>query len=488
MKALYIDCFSGISGDMMVGALIDAGASPEKIERELQKINVSGYEIKCTRVVKEGISSIKFDVILDEEHSHDHDHHHHEHTHHHDGHSHDEHDHHSHEDHHHTNDGNIHHHHDHHHEHGHGHTNHVHHHEHSHDNGHHHHDRGDSHHGHHHNSHDHSHGGHHHHHSRYADIVKLIDNSELTSRVKERSKQIFAPIAKSESKIHNMSIEDVHFHEVGAVDSIVDIIATAIALEELEIERIITSHVPLGSGEIRISHGVYPVPAPATLDMMKNVPIAPSDLPYELTTPTGAGIIVSQSDSFGTMPAMKISSIGYGAGTRNIPGRPNVLRVMVGELLEGNGNEHIVGKQETITILECHMDDMTGEAFGYTMEKLLNEGALDVYYTPISMKKNRPGTLITVLAPEHLEAKLTEILFNETTTLGVRKNTWFRSILDRKITTAETPFGQIRIKQAIRKGEVIREVPEYEDVKKAALKYGVSFQEVYNSALRTIFN
>lgn len=456
MKALYIDCFSGISGDMMVGALIDAGASPEKIERELKKLNLSGYEIKCSRVIKEGISSIKFDVILDEEHSHGHDHDHHH------GHSHGDHDHH----------------------HDHDHANHEHdHHEHMHNYGHHHHNHNHSRQEHHH-GHDHSHDGHHHHHSRYADIVKLIDESELSPKVKERSKQIFAPIAKSESKIHNMSIEDVHFHEVGAVDSIVDIVATAIALEELEIEKIITSHVPLGSGKIRISHGVYPVPAPATLDMMKNVPIAPSDLPYELTTPTGAGIVVSQSDSYGTLPAMKISSIGYGAGTRNIPGRPNVLRVMVGELLEGN--QQIVGKQETITVIECHMDDMTGEAFGYVMEKLLNEGALDVYYTPIYMKKNRPGTLVTVLAPENREAKLTETLFKETTTLGVRKNTWSRSILDRKITEAETAFGLIKIKQALKKGNVIRAVPEYEDVKKAASEHGVSFQEVYNAALKSI--
>ncbi|MBS4197199.1 nickel pincer cofactor biosynthesis protein LarC [Lederbergia citri] len=444
MKALYIDCFSGISGDMMVGALIDAGASPEKIESELKKLNVSGYEIKCSRVMKEGISSIKFDVILDEEHTHGHDHHHnHDHSHH-----------------------------------------KHHHHGHNHDHGHHHHNHDHSHQEHHH-GHDHSHDEYHHHqHSRYADIVKLIDESELSPKVKERSKQIFAPIAKSESKIHNMSIEDVHFHEVGAVDSIVDIVATAIALEELEIEKIITSYVPLGSGKIRISHGVYPVPAPATLDMMKNVPIAPTDLPYELTTPTGAGIIVSQSDSYGTLPAMKISSIGYGAGTRNIPGRPNVLRVIVGELLEEN--EQIVGKKETITVIECHMDDMTGEAFGYVMEKLLEEGALDVYYTPIFMKKNRPGTLVTVLAPENREANLTEILFKETTTLGVRKNKWSRSILDRKITEAETAFGPIKIKQALKKGQVIRAVPEYEDVKKVASEHGVSFQEVYNAALKSI--
>ncbi|WP_062106648.1 nickel pincer cofactor biosynthesis protein LarC [Bacillus niameyensis] len=297
MKVLYIDCFSGISGDMMVGALIDAGASFEKIETELKKLDVHGYTLNQKKVVKEGISSVKFDVILDEEHGneqhqhHDHDHEHHTHTH--------AHQHHDHE----------------HHTHTHAHQHHDHeHHSHSHD--HHHHDHG------------------HHHHSRYADIVQLIEQSDLDPAVKIRSKDIFAPIAKAEAKIHNMSIEDVHFHEVGAVDSIVDIIATAIALEDLGIEEIITSHVPLGSGQIKISHGIYPVPAPATLEMMKNIPIAASDLQYELTTPTGAGIVVSQSDSFGKMPAMKVSSIGYGAGTRNIPGRPNVLRVLVGELLE----------------------------------------------------------------------------------------------------------------------------------------------------------
>ncbi|MEK3889570.1 nickel pincer cofactor biosynthesis protein LarC [Bacillus sp. FSL K6-3431] len=449
MKVLYIDCFSGISGDMMVGALIDAGASPERIERELKKLNVSGYSLEWKKVMKEGISAIKFDVILTDEvadnnshdHTHDHQHedyHSHDHTH---QHEHGDHEHHSHE---------------------HNHDNHADQHSHS--------------------QHSHSHSPH----SHYADIIKLIDESDLDQGVKSRSKQIFAPIAKSEAKIHDMPLEDVHFHEVGAVDSIVDIIATAIALEELEIKKIVTSHVPLGSGHIHIDHGVYPVPAPATLDMMKNVPIAPSNLPFELTTPTGAGIIVSQTDSFGTMPAMKVTSVGYGAGTKNIPGRPNVLRVMVGELLQGN--EYSSGHSETITVLECQLDDMTGEAFGYVMEKLLNEGALDVYYTPVFMKKNRPGILITVLAPNDQEARLTEVLFQETTTLGVRKNTWSRSILDREIVTADTPYGKIKVKQALKKGTVMRQVPEYEDVKQVAQAFGATFQEVYQAAIQAANN
>ncbi|MFS0612866.1 LarC family nickel insertion protein [Lederbergia ruris] len=287
MKTLYIDCFSGISGDMMVGALIDAGASFENIRQELEKLNVQGYQLNRRKVMKEGISSTKFDVLLEEdEHTHHHDH---EHSH-------------SHEHHHHHDHSHLH---DHHHHHDHGHE--------------HHHDS---------NSHDHGHG---HHHRSYADILQLIEESELAPGVKERSKQIFAPIAKSEAKIHNMPVESVHFHEVGAVDSIVDIVATAIALEELEIEKVVSAHVPLGSGSIRCAHGIYPVPAPATLDMMKNIPIAPTELSYELTTPTGAAIVVSQADDFGTLPAMKVEAIGYGAGTRDIPNRPNVLRIMIGE-------------------------------------------------------------------------------------------------------------------------------------------------------------
>lgn len=260
MRLLYLDCFSGISGDMMVGALIDAGVSPEYIEQELKKLPVEGYELKWSRVVKQGISATKFDVIIkDEDHDHDHDHNHHHHSH----------------------------------------------------------ESGVS----------HSHGPH----SHYADIIKMIEESTLEEKVKERAKQIFAPIAVSEAKIHNIPLGSVHFHEVGAIDSIVDIVAAAIAIEQLEVDKIVSSPVPLGSGHIHCAHGVYPVPAPATLDMLVNIPIAQSSLKYELTTPTGAGIIASQVQAFGALPSMTVSAIGYGAGTRNVPGRPNVLRVVLGE-------------------------------------------------------------------------------------------------------------------------------------------------------------
>src|SRR5690606_12174709 len=205
-----------------------------------------------------------------------------------------------------------------------------------------------------------------------------------------------------------------------------------------------------------------------------------TDLKYELTTPTGAGIVVSQSDSFGTMPAMKVTSVGYGAGTKNIPGRPNVLRIMVGETIDGETDS------EVIHVLECQLDDMTGEAFGFVMERLLEKGALDVYFTPVFMKKNRPGTLITVLSPTEKAALLEDVLLSETNTLGVRKSQWNRSILARNIISVETKFGGIRVKQAIKKGKVIREVPEFEDVKRASLEHQVSFQEVYEDTLRNL--
>ena len=437
MKVLYIDCFSGISGDMTVGALVDAGASKEKIEQELKKLPVDGYELKWSKVNKTGITATKFDVILTADHSHDHHHHDHEHSHSHDHHHHD-------------------------HEHSHSHD--------------HHHDHG-------HHDHDHSHGHHHHEHSHYAGIVKMIEQSELTDAVKARSKMIFAPIAEAEAKIHGMAIEDVHFHEVGAVDSIVDIIATAIAIEDLGIEYIVSAPIPLGSGHIHIDHGIYPVPAPATLEMMKDVPIAHSNLTFEMTTPTGAGIVVSQADEFGAMPAMTVKSVGYGAGTKNIPNRPNVLRVVVGELTQASKK-----KSEEITVIECQLDDMSGEAFGYVLDKLLEKDVLDVYYTPIYMKKNRPGILITVLTLAGKEAYAEEVLLTETTTLGVRKSTWYRTILERQFITVETNYGTIQVKQAIKNGEVLRSIPEYEDVKKASEQNNVPFQEVYQSTIASLKN
>ncbi len=294
MKMLYLDCFSGISGDMTIGALLDAGGSFSHLQNELQKLPlVDEYELNVYKVVKNGITSTKFDVVLkNEEHGHsrhdhseqdDHEHgHSHKHVHeHHHGHSH-----------------------DHHHEHHHGH---------SHDEGHHHH-------------HDHS-----HHHRSYRDIVNMIQEADLSEDVKDMALRIFKKIGEAEGHIHGVPLEDVHFHEVGAVDSIIDIVGTAILLEELEIDEIKSAAVPTGSGKIHIDHGVYPVPAPATLEILRGVPIAQSDLKAELTTPTGAAFAAVLAEEFCDMPSMKVVKVGYGAGTKTFPNHPNVLRVIIGE-------------------------------------------------------------------------------------------------------------------------------------------------------------
>ncbi|MBU8789317.1 DUF111 family protein [Oceanobacillus caeni] len=302
MKILYFDCFSGMSGDMTIGALLDAGGDFSHLESELKKLNFADeYELKMDKVVKNGITGTKFDVVLkNEEHHHDHSH---EHTHNH----------------------------DHSHEHGEGHNHHT--------NNHHEHDDHSKDHEHHHDhhvhdhahSHNHSHGDHHHHHRAYRDIVRMISESNLSEKVKHMSLEIFKKIGEAEGKIHGMPLETVHFHEVGAVDSIIDIVGTAILLEQLEVEEIKASPIPTGSGKIHIDHGIYPVPAPATLEILRDVPIANSEVRGELTTPTGAAIAAVLAKEFCTFPSMKVKKVGYGAGTKTFPQHPNVLRVVIGE-------------------------------------------------------------------------------------------------------------------------------------------------------------
>ncbi|TCN01140.1 hypothetical protein EV294_101592 [Paenibacillus sp. BK033] len=318
MKTLYIDCFSGISGDMFIGALLDAGGDAAHLQAELKKLQISDeYDLIWKHVMKNGIKALKFDVELKHEghaHSHGHEHHH--------GHSHEhDHDHHDHDH------G---HHHDHDHQHDHEHQHDHHHHSHSHD-----HNHGYSHshdHEHHHGrSHSHDHGHHHHDHRAYKDIVQLIEKSDLTDAVKQTALQIFKKIGEAEGKIHGLPLERVHFHEVGAVDSIVDIVGAAILLHQLQITTVKCAPVPVGVGKIRIDHGIYPVPAPATLEMLKGIPLEQSTIRAELTTPTGAAIAAVLAESFGPMPSFKVEAIGYGAGTKTFPEHPNVLRVVIGD-------------------------------------------------------------------------------------------------------------------------------------------------------------
>ncbi|MBJ9987539.1 LarC family nickel insertion protein [Paenibacillus sp. S28] len=352
MKTLYLDCFSGISGDMFIGALLDAGGDAQRMQTELQKLNIEEeYTLQWSKVNKNGITATKFDVHLQEADEKDHDDHHHVHEHSqadlgaqegsgeaqydHDGahlhsHSH-KHDHdHSHE-HHHGHDHSHDHVHDHHHDHAHDHHEHIHHHHahHPHTHDHHHHD-----HTHHHHSHDHSHShGHHHqhHHRAYKDIVQMIEAADFEEPVRDTALRIFKIIGEAEGKIHGVPLDDVHFHEVGAVDSIVDIVGASILIHQMGIEAIHSSPVPVGMGKIRIDHGIYPVPAPATLEILKGVPLEASDVRFELTTPTGAAIVSVLAQQYGPIPSIKVSAVGYGAGTKTFADRPNVLRVIVGE-------------------------------------------------------------------------------------------------------------------------------------------------------------
>lgn len=302
LKTLYLDCFSGISGDMLVGALLDAGGDLDHLEAELRKMNIQDeYKLIRHKVVKNGITSTKFNVVLDAErdthHPHDHEHEHtHEHTHHHEY--------------------KHHHHHDH--EHAHEHTHH-HGHDHNHEHTHHHH------------GHEHTHEHKHHHHRTYKDIVNLIESAGFSKEVEETALRVFKKIGLAEGHIHGIALDQVHFHEVGAVDSIVDIVGASILIHQLGIEKVVSSPIPVGCGKVHIDHGIYPVPAPATLEMLKGVPIENSEVRFELTTPTGAAVVSELAEEFGAIPTMRVTAIGYGAGTKTFKDRPNVLRVVIGD-------------------------------------------------------------------------------------------------------------------------------------------------------------
>ena len=431
MKNLYLDCSYGISGDMTLSALIDLGADIDFITEHLRTLPIDSFSLNTKKVDKRGISAKLLDLQFDNEeneeaghnHSHDHDHTHthsdgHEHTHSH-----------SHENIHSTSQG----------------------HEHAHDDGH-----------------------HSHSHRKASSILQMIEDSGLPERAKQRSLAVFQVIAQAEGKIHGMDPAEVHFHEVGAMDSIIDIIGVCLALETLDINRITASPVPTGYGKIMIAHGLYPVPAPATAEILIGVPLLDFHVQGELTTPTGAAFLKALADDFGHLPAGRIVNIGYGAGKKNFE-HPNVLRAVL-------FNEEQPNKREEIAVLECQLDDSTGESLGYLMEKVLDEGALDVYFTPVSMKKSRPGTLITVLAKAENANMLEDLLLRETSTFGVRKSQWSRRILEREFHPIETEYGEIMMKTGRLEGEIIKISPEYEDVKKAAILHKVPLASVYSVA------
>ncbi|HEX7859857.1 MAG TPA: nickel pincer cofactor biosynthesis protein LarC [Verrucomicrobiae bacterium] len=444
MKTLYLDIFSGISGDMFIGALLDLGVPFEQLERELQKLHLHDFHLHAARKHKSSIEGVKFDV-----HTHGH------------GHAHDDH---RHDDHTHEHDQ---------HEHSHAHS-----HSHSHGQSHSH-------------SHEHSHGGHshthehdHHEHGRtYAEIRDLINKSALSTWVKEKSNAVFARIARAEGKIHGKPADEVHFHEVGAVDSIVDIVGGCIALELLGKPRILASPVVEGHGFINCAHGRFPIPAPATIEILaeRGVPISQCEEPHELVTPTGAAILAKFVEEFAPLRNLVPEKIGYGLGERDNKTRPNVLRAVLGTSISAATSTHD-WETDSIAVLETNLDDINAEILGHVVEKAFAQGALDVFHTPIQMKKNRPGVLLTILCNTVDQDRFSELLLRETTALGVRRSQCERRKLKREIVQVQTNFGSIEVKIGKLNGRAIQASPEFESCRRIAESKNLPIKEIYQAA------
>ncbi|HLP75953.1 MAG TPA: nickel pincer cofactor biosynthesis protein LarC [Candidatus Paceibacterota bacterium] len=429
MKTLYLDIFSGISGDMFIGALIDLGVDPRKLERELGKLNLDGYHLHVSRQQKSAIEGMKFDVHLAGAH-------------------------------------------DHHHEHGHPH------------------------------GHDHGHHAEHHHHDDSRNLTKikaLISRSKLSPWVKQKSLAVFQRIAEAEGKIHGVPPETVHFHEVGAVDSIVDIVGASIGLELLGKPRVISSAVTEGVGWINCTHGRFPIPAPATLAILgaRGIGITQCDEPHELITPTGAALLAEFAESFGPMDGLVAERIGFGLGTRDNKTRPNVLRAVLGSAKAGkvksqSGPTPLASRlspapdweTDTVAVLETNLDDINAEILGQFVETALAKGALDVFHTPIQMKKNRPGVMLTVLCAEADADKFGEMILRETSAFGVRRHLAERRKLRREFTEVKTKFGNVTVKLGRLNGEMIQAAPEFESCRKTAAKAKVPVKQVYEAAIR----
>jgi hypothetical protein len=425
MRIAYLDCFSGISGDMFLGALVDAGVSPDLLRQTVAALNV-GARLEISRVDRSGISATKVDVYVGDEkelpkeeywakvkHS-----------------------------------------------------------EHSHDLGHQH-------------DHDHKTTPHHHEHEHHVhgrglkEIREILQRASISDRARGTALAIFQALGEAESKIHDTDIERVHFHEVGAVDAMVDITCAAVGAEALAVDEFICSPINVGAGTVQCAHGTLPVPAPATVELLRGAPVYSSGVQVELVTPTGAAIVKTLATRFANFPEMKIEKTGYGAGGRDMKGHPNVLRITLGEVQSA---AHVTN--ETIAVLEANLDDLNPQVFGYVMDRLLEDGALDVFSMPVQMKKNRPGTLLTVLCKPADAERLTKLIFAETTTLGVRRRDERRQALARKWVNVATQWGEVRMKIASMNGSISNYAPEYEDCRKIAAEHGVPLKAVMQEAVR----
>lgn len=425
-KTLYLECNAGISGDMTVAALLDLGADQEVLQEVLKSVPVQGFSAEIGRVKKAGIDCCDFRVILDREHeNHDHDM------------------------------AYLH---------GHGHTHGAEEHGHSHD-----HTHGAE-------EHEHSHGHHHHEHRGMAEIREILAACRMTERARKMGEKIFEILAASEAKAHNVPVEQVHFHEVGAVDSIVDIVSVAVCLDNLEIEEVIVTGLCEGRGTVRCQHGILPIPVPAVANILSDYRIRTKllDTEGEFVTPTGAAIVAAVRTKDRLPKEFTIQKIGMGAGKRSYE-RPSILRAMI--LEEADGAED-GAKRDTIYKLETNIDDSTGEMLGYVMEKLMNAGARDVHYIPVYMKKNRPAWQLNVICDKEKIEALERLIFAETTTIGIRRTEMERSVLERERIAAKTPYGEAAAKVCRFSGGE-RIYPEYDSVVSICRESGLSFGEAY---------
>ena len=380
MKIAYLDCFSGISGDMMIGALIDVGFPVGELRRALQSLPLEGYTLEATREERNHLFGTRFKVTVSR------------------------------------------------------------------------------------NSQP---------HRRFSDIRDLIRAGNLSPSVRDKSIAIFESLALEEGKIHGCPAEEVHFHEVGAVDSIVDVVGTVLGMEYLGIVTACASSLPLGSGFVETAHGRIPLPAPATVALLKGIPVHDSGLKEELVTPTGAALVKGLVHSFGTLPPMVIEKVGYGVGSRNLTDRPNLLRILIGRE-QGSANE------ETVLVLESNLDDTNPEWLGFLMERLFEAGALDVVFSPGYMKKNRPAVLVHVVGKPLHKDQLTDILFSESTTLGVRFHYTQRRILERSFTEIDSPWGRMKVKKVSRPDGSFHLLPEFEECRRIAKEKGLPLRDFYS--------
>ncbi|MGE5359666.1 MAG: nickel pincer cofactor biosynthesis protein LarC [Bacteroidales bacterium] len=431
MKTLYFDCFSGASGDMLLGALLDLGLPIEELRRALGSLAPVECEVAVERVTRGGIGASKFRVIEHAAEGHRHESSQ-EPTHRHGTHGHDA--------------GG--------HEHAHG------------EDGHSHEHAGDR---------DRQRRGHGH--RTVGEIVAIIERSALAPVSKNRAISLFERLARVEAGIHRMPVEQVHLHEVGALDSIVDIVGGVFALDWFGADKVVSSPLNVGRGTVRTAHGVLPVPAPATAELLRGVPIYASGPEMELVTPTGALLVTAYAEDYGALPAMRVERIGYGAGDRDPRERANVLRVFIGETTAQPTTERVV-------VLECEIDDMNPQIFGVVMEQVLAAGALDVFYAPVQMKKNRPATLVTVVARPADREALAAILFRETTTIGLRYQEVTRERLERATVVVETRLGPVRFKVASRDGRVVNAAPEFDDCARLARERELAVKDVQAIAMK----